>query len=81
MLINSYGTDCVLRENKDLNQYGSYDILSKIMPCYNFPVHLVNQHSVPVELPYYRQRPITQIFDVSFDLGPSKRLSKQSRRW
>ena len=34
--------------------------------------------SVTGEFP--SQRPVTQSFDVFFDLSPNKRLSKQSRR-
>ena len=37
-----------------------------------------NSH-VPGEFP--SQRPVTQIFDVFFDLHLNKRLSKKSRRW
>ena len=35
--------------------------------------------SVPGEFP--AQRPVTRSFDVSFDLRPNKRLSKQSWDW
>ena len=34
---------------------------------------------VPGEFP--TQRPVTRSFDVFFDLGLNKQLSKQSRRW
>ena len=34
---------------------------------------------VPGEFP--AQRPVTQSFDILFDLRPNKRLSKQSRGW
>ena len=34
---------------------------------------------VPGEFP--AQRPVTQGFDIFFDLRPDKRLSKQSRGW
>ena len=35
----------------------------------------------PVTGEFPSQNPVTQSFDISFDLGMNKRLSKQSRRW
>ena len=35
----------------------------------------------PVTSEFPSQRPVTRSFDVFFDLGLNKRLSKQSRRW
>ena len=35
----------------------------------------------PVTGEFPAQRPVTQSFDIFFDMRPNKRLSKQARRW
>ena len=46
---------------------------------FRFTGHLCWEFTGPGEFP--AQRPMTRSFDVSFDLHPNKRLSKQSRGW
>ena len=44
------GTNYVPNEHEDVDQYDSYAIPSKIMPCWSYPESLVNQNEIPVEL-------------------------------
>ena len=48
--MSSSGTNYVLNEHEDVDQYDSYAIPSKIMPCWSYPESLVNQNEIPVEL-------------------------------
>ena len=50
MLTNSSGTNYVLNEHEDVDQYDSYAVPSKIIPCKSYPESLVNQNDVPIEL-------------------------------
>ena len=50
MLTSSSGTNYVPNEHEGVDQYGSYAIPSKIMPCQSYPESLVNQNEIPVEL-------------------------------
>ena len=53
-----------------------------VMKWKHFPRHwpfVRGIHRSPVNSPH--KRPVTRSFDVFFDLGLNKRLSKQSRRW
>ena len=50
MLTSSSGTNYVPNVQKDVDQYGSYAIPSKIMPSYSYPESLVNQNEIPVDL-------------------------------
>ena len=52
MLTSSSGTNYVPNEQEDVDQYGSYEIPSKIMPSYSYPESLVNQNEIPVDLPH-----------------------------
>ena len=49
MLTSSSGTNYVPNDHKDVDQYGSFAIPSKIMPCKSYPVSLVNQNEIPVD--------------------------------
>ena len=50
MLTNSSGINYVPNEHEDVNQYGSFAIPSKMVPCYSYPVSLVNQNEILIEL-------------------------------
>ena len=50
VLTSSSGTNYVLNEHEDIDQYGSFTIPSKGMPCQSYPESLVNQNEIPVEL-------------------------------
>ena len=52
MLTSSTGTNYVLNEHEDLDQYDSFAIPSKIMPCCNYPANLGNQNEIPVLTSY-----------------------------
>ena len=53
--------------------YGNMEIFSALLAIW------AGFSPVTVEFP--AQRPVTQSFDVFFDLHQNKRLSKQSRGW
>ena len=50
VLTSSTGTNYVLNEHEDVNQYGSFAKPSKIMPYQSYPVSLENQNEIPVDL-------------------------------
>ena len=50
MLTSSSGTNYVPNDHKDVDQYGSFAIPSKIMPCKSYPASLMNQNEIPVDL-------------------------------
>ena len=50
VLTSSSGTNYVLNGHEDVDQYGSYAIPSKIIPCYSYPESFVNQNDIPIEL-------------------------------
>ena len=50
MLLSSSGTNYVPNEHEDVDQYDSYAIPSKIMPCQSYPKGLVNQIEIPIAL-------------------------------
>ena len=50
MLTSSSGTNYVPNEHEDVDQYGSFTILSEIMPCESYPVSLGNQNEILIEL-------------------------------
>ena len=50
MLKSSSGTNYVPNEHEDIEQYGSFTIPSEIMPCSSYPVSLVNQNEIAIEL-------------------------------
>ena len=52
VLTSSSGTNNVPNEHADVDQYGSFAIPSKIMPCLSYPESLVNQNEIPVDLSY-----------------------------
>ena len=43
--------------------------------------YVIKWKHIPRYWPFVRQRPVTQSFDVYFDMHPNKRLSKQSWGW
>ena len=49
MLTSSSGTNCVLNEHEYIGQYGSYVILSEVMPGYSYPASLVNQFEIFID--------------------------------
>ena len=50
MLTSSSGTNYVPNEHEDADQYGSFTMPSEIMPCYSYPVSLVSQNKILIEL-------------------------------
>ena len=49
MLTISSGTDYVLNEHEDVDQYGSFAIPSEKMLYQSHPESLVNQNAIPIE--------------------------------
>ena len=47
--MSSSESDYVPNEHEDVDQYGSFTIPSKIMPCKSYPESLVNQNEIPIE--------------------------------
>ena len=50
MLMSSSDTNYALNEHEDFDQYGSFAILSEIIPCYSYPASLVNQNGILSDL-------------------------------
>ena len=50
VLTNSYGTNYVLNEHEDVDQYGLFAIPSEIMLYQSHPESLVNQNEILIEL-------------------------------
>ena len=50
MLTSSSGTNYVLNEHEDVDQYGSFAIPSEIIPYQSYPESLVNQNEIIIEL-------------------------------
>ena len=50
MLTRSSGTNYVLNEYEDVNQYGSFAMPSEIMLYESHPESLVNQNEILIEL-------------------------------
>ena len=48
--MKSSGTNHVPNESEDVDQYGSFTIPSEIMPCLSYPVSLMNQNEILIEL-------------------------------
>ena len=44
------GTNYVLNHHEDFGQYEPYAIPSHIKTCYTYPVSLVNQNEIPIQL-------------------------------
>ena len=49
-LTSSSGTNYILNEHEDVDQYGPYAIASDIMPCYSYPASLANQNDISFDL-------------------------------
>ena len=50
MLTSTSGINYVPNKHEDVDQYGSFTIPSEIMPCKSYPISLVNQNEIPVDL-------------------------------
>ena len=50
VLTSSSGANYVPNDHEDADQYDSFAIPSKIMPCLSYPKSLVNQNEIPGEL-------------------------------
>ena len=50
MLTSSSGTNYVLNEHEDINQYGLFSTPSEKMLYESHPESLVNQNEIPVDL-------------------------------
>ena len=49
MLTRSSGTNYVLNEHEDVDQYGPYAIPFELMPCYKYPASLVHQFEILID--------------------------------
>ena len=49
-LMDSFDTNYIFTNNKNLGQYDQNAIPSQIMPCYSYPVNLIYQNEIPIEL-------------------------------
>ena len=49
-LMDSFDTNYIFTNNKNLGQYDQNAIPSQIMPCYSYPGNLINQNEIPIEL-------------------------------
>ena len=49
-LKDSFDTNYIFINNKNLGQYDQNAIPSQIMPCYSYPGNLINQNEIPIEL-------------------------------
>ena len=52
--MSSFDTNYVPTEHGDADQYDSYAIPSKIVPYQSYPISLVNENKIPIELFCYR---------------------------
>ena len=43
------GSNCVIHEHEDIDQYGSYAIPSEVLPCYSYHASLVNQFEILID--------------------------------
>ena len=50
VLTSSSGTNYVLNEREDFDQYGLFEIPPKMMPYQSYPESLVNQNEIPIQL-------------------------------
>ena len=50
MLTSSFDSNDVRNEHEYVDKYGPFAIPFKIMPCLSYPVSLVNQNEIPVDL-------------------------------
>ena len=48
--MSSSDSNYVTNDHEDVDKYGSFAIPSWIMPCYSYPVSLVNQNEISVDL-------------------------------
>ena len=48
-LINSFITNYILNDNKNLGQYDQKAIPSQIVSCCSYPASLMNQNEIPIE--------------------------------
>ena len=49
-LLNSFDTNYILNDYRNLGQYDQNAIHSQILPCYSYPASLMNQNEIPIEL-------------------------------
>ena len=48
-LMDSFDTNYIFTNNKNLGQYDQNAIPSQIMPCYSYPGNFINQNEIPIE--------------------------------
>ena len=71
---------CIASRIKASSCYSAMALRRHLMETFSALLAICAGNSpVPGEFP--TQRPVTRSFDVFFDLGPNKRLSKHSKRW
>ena len=49
-LMDSFDTNYIFTNNKNLGKYDQNAIPSQIMPCYSYPGNLIDQNEIPIEL-------------------------------
>ena len=49
-LMDSFDTNYIFTNNKNIGQYDQNVIPSQIMPCYSYPGNLINLNEIPIEL-------------------------------
>ena len=49
-LMDSFDTNYIFTNNKNLGQYDQNAIPSQIMPCCSYPGNLINLNEIPIEL-------------------------------
>ena len=47
--MDSFDTNYIFTNDKNLGQYEQDAIPSQIMPCYSYPGNLINQNEIPIE--------------------------------
>ena len=53
--MNSFDTNYIFNDNKNLGQYDLNAIPSQMTPCYSYPASLMNQNEIPIEHEYFDQ--------------------------
>ena len=48
--MDSFDTNYIFTNNKNLGQYDQIAIPSQTMPSYSYPGNLINQNEIPIEL-------------------------------
>ena len=74
--MNSFDTNHIFNDDKNLCQYDQNAIPSQIIPCYSYPVSLMNKNEIPIELTCYQAHLGLIMFLMSM-----KMLANMVRMW